>query len=225
LKNDQSEFVRAPKNFLFPVEALSRVFKGKFIDGLARLHRQDRLILDGQGELSEATVWKRFIQNLQRRDWVVYAKHPFDSPEYLIRYLGRYVNRIAIANHRIQSIDDGVVRFEYHDNRDEKDKIMSLPAETFIGRFLKHVLPRQFRRIRYYGFLVNSQRKTKLALCRQLLDLSPDRPFIPNLDAFLAALGFSPRICPLCGQGRLHSIFQVLSFHDPPACFTEEAAT
>lgn len=223
LKNDHSEFVRAPKNFLFPVKALSRVFRGKFLDGLQRLHRKDKLNLSGQQQLTQAADWNAFIQRLHRQEWVVYAKQPFDSPEYLIRYLGRYVNRIAIANHRIQSIDEGVIRFNYHDNRDGEDKTMSLSADTFIGRFLNHVLPRQFRRIRYFGFLVNAQRKEKLALCRKLLGLDPDVPFIPDMDAYLTEQGYNPRGCPICAQGILRSIFQVLSFHDPPDCLLAEA--
>jgi hypothetical protein len=92
---------------------------------------------------------------------VVYAKPPFAEPQPLIRYLGRYVNRIAIANHRIQSIDGGHIRFSYRDYRDGLEKIMDLPAEEFIRRFLTHVLPLGFRRIRYYGLLVNRQRKAK----------------------------------------------------------------
>ena len=224
LKNDHSQFVSAPKNFLFPVTALSRVFRGKFIEGLQRLYQKDRLNLNGKAELSDAADWKAFIQGLHRQDWVVYAKHPFDSPEYLIRYLGRYVNRIAIANHRIRCIDDGIIRFDYHDNRDDQDKVMSLPADTFIARFLKHVLPRQFRRIRYYGFMINSQREEKLALCRQLLGLDPDVPYIPDMDAYLTRLGHNPRACPKCGLGTLHSIFHLLSFHDPPDYFAVAVA-
>jgi len=228
LKNDGSQFVRAPKNFLFHVKALSRAFRRKFVEGLQRLYQKDKLNLNGLFVVEELstrekdTAWEGFIKGLHRQDWVVYAKQPFDSPEYLIRYLGRYVNRIGIANHRIQSIDEGVIRFDYHDNRDDQDKVMSMTADTFIGRFLKHVLPRQFRQIRYYGFLVNSQRKEKLALCRQLLDLDPDVPYIPDMDAYLAAQGYNPRTCPECGSGILHSIFHILSFHDPPACFGAE---
>jgi hypothetical protein len=195
------------------------------MDRLERLYQQQRLNLSGQAELSDANAWADWRKSLYRHDWVVYAKRPFDRPEYLIRYLGRYIKRIAIANHRLQRIDNASVCFDYHDNRDDQDKVMRLSAETFIGRFLRHILPRQFRRIRYYGFLVNSQRKQKLALCRQLLGLDPDVPFIPDIEDYLSRQGYDSRTCPHCGEGILHNIFHILSFHDPPSCFGEGATS
>ena len=112
---------------------------------------------------------------------VVYAKKIYDKPEHLVRYIARYINRIAISNHRILSIDNGRVTFRYHDNRNDRDKTMTLSAEEFICRFLTHILPKGFRRIRYYGFLVNSQRKNKLTRCRELLNLTdPDKPYIAS---------------------------------------------
>lgn len=145
-----------------------------------------------------------------------------------MRYLGRYVNRIAIANHRIQSIDGGHIAFTYQDNREKgeqkTEKTMRLPADEFIRRFLTHILPRQFRRIRYYGWLVNSQRKAKLIVCRKLLGLAdPENPYIADMDAHLAKLGIDPGLCPQCGQGKMRAVYIVLSFHDPPACFREAA--
>jgi hypothetical protein len=227
LKNDASAFVRAPKNFLFHVQALSKVFRGKFIAALQRLRDQGKLAVNGQPDLATEAGWEALLKALCIQDWVVYAKQPFDDPAHLIRYLGRYVNRIVIANHRILSIDNGVITFKYLDNREQGgpvEKIMPLSAEEFIHRFLAHIPPPQFRRIRYYGFLANSQRKDKLTTCRALLDLSdPDQPYIADMDAFLEKQGIDFSLCPVCGQGKLRGVYSLLSFHDPPDCFLQAA--
>jgi hypothetical protein len=228
LKNDGSAFVRAPKNFLFPVRALSRVFREKFIDALQAAKDKGKLDLQGQPELASAAGWQGFLAKLRTHRWVVYAKRPFAEPGHLIRYLGRYVNRIAIANHRIADIEGGQVSFTYIDNRDKSDqkveKTMQLRAEEFIRRFLAHIPPRQFRRIRYYGFLVNSQRKDKLTTCRALLVLpDPEKPYIADMDEFLTKQGIDPSVCPKCGDGKMYNIYHLLSFHDPPECFLQAA--
>jgi len=228
LKNDGSAFVRAPKNFLFPIRALSPVFRAKFIDALQALEDKGKLDLSGQPQLATEGGWQGFLARLCTHPWVVYAKQPFAEPAHLIRYLGRYVNRIAIANHRIADIADGQVSFTYLDNRDKSEekseKIMQLPAAEFIRRFLAHIPPRQFRRIRYYGFLVNSQRKEKLTTCRRLLDLpDPEQPYIADMDAFLAKQSIDFSLCPICGEGKLRNIYFLLSFHDPPECFLQAA--
>jgi hypothetical protein len=227
LKNDGSAFVRAPKNFLFPIRALSPVFREKFIAALQALKNKGKLNLRGQPELASDSGWQGFLANLRSHAWVVYAKQPFAEPGHLIRYLGRYVNRIAIANHRVQSIADGIIRFTYLDNREPQEpveKILPLPADEFIRRFLSHIPPPQFRRIRYYGFLVNSQRKDKLTTCRKLLDLpAPEQPYIADMDAFLAKQGIDHSLCPSCGEGKLRTIYLLLSFHDPPDGFLQAA--
>jgi Putative transposase/Transposase zinc-binding domain len=224
LAHDGSRFIRAPKNFLFPVTALSRVFRAKFLAALERARSAGKLDLTGLPALSTPGGWNRLRATLLGQDWVVYANPPFAEPQHLIRYLGRYVNRIAIANHRILSIDGGHIRFRYTDYRDGQEKIMDLTAEEFIRRFLTHVLPRGFRRIRYYGFLVNSQRKAKLTRCRALLGLpNPDQPYIADLDAYLTQLSMDPRLCPRCGQGTMKAVEPLPSFHDPPAWALEAA--
>jgi len=228
LKNDGSAFVRAPKNFLFPVKALSKVFREKFIAALQEAKDKGKLDMKGQQALRTEEGWQRFLAKLRAHAWVVYAKQPFAEPAHLIRYLGRYVNRIAIANHRIQDITDGQVTFTYLDNRDKSEekseKTMRLPAAEFIRRFLSHIPPRQFRRIRYYGFLANGQRKDKLTTCRQLLALpDPEQPYIADMDEFLAKQGIDYSLCPKCAQGQLRAIYHLLSFHDPPECFLQAA--
>jgi hypothetical protein len=220
LKNDGSAFVRAPKNFLFPIRALSPVFREKCIDALQALKNKGKLNLRGQPELASDCGWQGLLAKLRTQAWVVYAKQPFAEPGHLIRYLGRYVNRIAIANHRIQNVEDGEVTFTYLDNREKEEpieKTMRLSAEEFIRRFLSHIPPPQLRRVRYYGFLVNSQRKEKLTLCRALLGLAqPDKPYIPDLEAFLAHQSIDYSLCPLCGEAKMRCIDNFLPFHGPP---------
>ena len=227
LKNDGSAFVRAPKHFLFRVEALSKVFRGKFLAALQALYDQGKLSLSGQPALATKAGWEAWLQALCRHDWVVYAKQPFDDPAHLIRYLGRYVNRIAIANHRILSIDEGTITFKYLDNREPGapvEKLMALPADEFIRRFLAHIPPPQFRRIRYYGILANGHRKDKLTTCRVRLGLDdPHLPFIADMDAFLTKQGIDYSLCPKCGEGKLRQVYALLSFHDPPPCYLEAA--
>ena len=224
LKDDSSRFIRAPKNFLFPVEALSPVFRQKFIEALDALHAKGALDLGGQPALRTPSGWQALRQALYRHSWVVYAKRPFAEPQILLRYLGRYCNRIAISNDRIKAVAGGRVTFSYLDNRDGVEKSMCLPAEEFIRRFLSHVLPARYHRIRFYGFLVNSQREQCLIECRRLLGLpDPEKPFIADIDDYLARQGIDPTLCPKCGIGHLHPVADILPQHDPPPFFLEAA--
>lgn len=219
LSNDGQRFIQAPRNFLFPVNALSRVFRGKFMAALDTARTQGQLSDCQETRVDSDTDWQRLRNTLHQQAWVVYAKQPFAEPGHLIRYLGRYVNRIAIANHRILSIDNGEICFRYHDNRTDTERTLTLTADDFIRRYLTHVLPRGFRRVRYYGFLVNSQRKASLTRCRELLGLAhPDQPYIADMDAFLTQQGIDPMSCPRCGEGQMVTVYSVLSFHDPPSC-------
>jgi hypothetical protein len=177
-------------------------------------------------DLDDDAAWKSLMQQLHQQDWVVHIEAPFADPEPLIRYLGRYVNRIAIANHRIEAIDGGRVTFRYRDNRikdphaPEAEKRMTLSGADFIHRFLQHVLPPSFHRIRYYGLLGGSRRRQNLTRCRECLGLAdPETPYIPDMDAFLAKQARDPSLCPVCGKGHLHNILHVLSFEEPPAPF------
>jgi len=120
------------------------------------------------------------------------------------------------------------IKRRYIDNKDKSDekveKTMQLPAAEFIRRFLSHIPPKQFRRIRYYGFLANGHRKDKLTTCRQLLALpDPEQPYIADMDEYLAKQGIDSSLCPKCDQGKLRAIYHLLSFHDPPECFLQAA--
>lgn len=223
LKNDGREFIRAPKNYLFSIEALSRVFREKYLGSLKAAWVDGQLNAAGP-VLADESEWQSWIRPLYQHDWVVYAKQTHDQPSHLIRYLGRYISRVALSNRRLVSIENGRICFHYHDNRDDTEKIMNLSADEFIRRFLVHVLPKGFRRIRYYGWMVNRQRQAKLALCRHLLGLEkPEQPYIADMDALLTRLADSPDTCPRCGLGRLQTIRLIAPHHDPPDASREAA--
>lgn len=225
LKNDGSDFVISPKNYLFPVKALSPVFRQKYIEGLLKLKGSNHLSIYSKSDLNTDDGWERFIKSLYRHNWVVYSKKPFSEPSNLLRYIGRYINRVAISNHRILSIKEGRVSFSYHDNRDDKNKVMTLTSDEFIRRFMTHILPKGFRRIRYFGFMVNSLKKNKLALCRELLKVpNPEQAYIPDLNDFLARQDQKEKGCPYCGAGKMQPlkyqtvllIYWLLKSHAPP---------
>ena len=157
--------------FLFPVRSLSEVFRGKYIAALKRARDQQRLHFAGHSaDLADPVRWQALIGALAQTDWVVYSKPPFGRPAQVLAYLSRYTHRVAIANSRLRHVGGGVVRFRYRDYADHHaEKEMTLPAEEFLRRFLLHVLPRGFMRIRHYGILANCQRDPKLTRCRELL--------------------------------------------------------
>jgi hypothetical protein len=224
LTNDGRRFIRAPKHFLFAVKALSPVFRQKFIEALEALQVAGALNLTRQPQLQDAHGWAALRQALYQHAWVVYAKRPFAAPEILLRYLGRYINRIAIANHRITHIANGAITFRYHDYRDGQEKSMTLSAAEFIRRFLSHVLPARFHRMRCYGFLVNSQRERCLAHCRALLGSPhPEPPAVADGEVLFAHPARDPTLCPQCGQGHLHPIAEILPQHHPPPFYLEAA--
>jgi hypothetical protein len=154
---------------------------------------------------------------LRKKKWVVYAKKPFAGPQQVLDYVGRYTHRVAISNNRILNIEDGQVTFRYKDYRNgSQQKTMTLSAHEFIRRFLLHVLPEGFHRIRYYGFLGNRYRKEKLEQCRQLLGMIPREPDSPTKvaeldyrDRYQALTGSSLWECPACHRGRMIVIAEI----------------
>src|SRR5712664_3732137 len=150
----------------------------------------------------------RHIAPIQKKDWVVYAKRPFAGPEQVLKYVARYTHRIAISNNRLLDIDDGKVQFRWKDYRNgHRQKTMTLGADEFIRRFLLHVLPDGFQRIRYFGFLANRYRAEKLALCRQLMQMSPPtatrKVSMDYRDRYEVLTGVSLKTCPLCRCGTM----------------------
>jgi hypothetical protein len=201
------------RDFLFPVRALSRVFRSKYLDALGRVYRQGQLAFtDATHTWREPKGFKRLVDSLFKQDWVVYAKAPFGSAEHVVSYLGRYTHRVAISNHRLVALQDGQVSFEWRDaRRGNKRVIMTLEAAEFIRRFLLHVLPRGLMRIRHYGVLGNRCRKGQLSACRALLDQPEPVPHPPESTAALMRrlTGIDIDRCPRCQKGRLEVIMTI----------------
>lgn len=175
LSPDHSRWIRPRYPFFLPVKVLSRIFRGKFCAGLKRLYKRRRLRCSGPASvLAEPKQFYRLLRRLHRQDWVVYAKPAFGGPQKVLRYLGRYTHRIAISNHRLLAFDGQRVTFQWKDYaHGGKQRKMTLEATEFLRRFFLHVLPKGFVRIRHFGFLANRFRSSRLALCRQLLPVSP----------------------------------------------------
>jgi hypothetical protein len=150
---------------------LGRVFRGKFVDGLRNAFRQGELKFHGKLlSLAQPRAFESWLRVLHRHDWVVYSKRPFGGPEHVLRYLGAYTHRVAISNSRLVALTDGNVTFRWRDSaHGNKKRLMTLDVDEFLRRFLLHVLPRGFVRIRNFGFLANRNRATLLPLCFQLL--------------------------------------------------------
>ncbi|MEK7716268.1 MAG: IS91 family transposase [Pseudomonadota bacterium] len=208
------------RGFLFPVTALSQVFRGKFLAALKQAFSSGALKLAGQTTaLAQPSMQQRFLSALRAHEWVVYAKQPFSGPSQVLDYLGRYTHRVAISNNRLVSLQHDAVSFRYRDYaHGNRRKVMRLDATEFIRRFLLHVLPRGFMRIRHYGLLANRAKRLKLAQTRSALDPSPPAP-PPSRPESVAA--FWLRVakldihqCPHCHAGRMVLIG---SFHSPLA--------
>ena len=170
LAEDGSTWKPCRPGFFLPVRVLSRLFRGKFLAGMAQAFRNGRLGLHGRlVSYRTPAVFNRLLHEARGTEWVVYAKPPFDGPEHVLEYLARYTHRIAISNHRLQHVDDRTVTFRYKDYRSCRPRSQTLPLGEFCRRFLLHVLPKGFVRIRYYGFLANGTRAHLLSRCRDAL--------------------------------------------------------
>jgi hypothetical protein len=207
---DGRRWIACRPGFFLPVRVLSRLYRGLFLHYLEEAFAAGELkFFSAQRHLHEPAAFRRHLASARATEWVVYAKRPFAGPRQVLDYVGRYTHRIAIANSRLLSIDDGKVRFRWKDYRhDNQQKTMTLDADEFIRRFLIHVLPDGFQRIRYYGFLGNCHRASKLALCRELLAMPPAVPAASGLtadyrDQHEALTGVSLRICPHCHLGSM----------------------
>ena len=188
------------KKFFIPVKVMARLFRGKFMHALKEMrHRLKGLEDDG--------VWRSTANTLYAKDWYVYIKKPFKTCKSVLQYLGRYTHRIAISNHRILSIHDGSVSFKWRDYADgSKVKIMSLSADEFMRRFLLHVLPPGFTKIRHYGFLASGVKKVKLALCRKLTGVMVTVAYnLTAVELMIKLTGKDITLCPVCGVG--HFVF------------------
>jgi hypothetical protein len=207
LSDDGSRWVRCRPRFLARVEVFSRLFRGRMLAMLVKAHAEGRLHFYGDhAALADRKTFKTFLAPLRRAEWIVYVKDPFGGPEQVLRYLSRYTHRVAISNRRLVSSDDGGIAFRWKDYRiegSERWKTMTLTPHQFIRRFLIHVLPKGFHRIRHYGLLANTNRAESIARARELLGAAP-RIVEPEEEK---ALGVEePRVlpcpCPRCG-GRM----------------------
>jgi hypothetical protein len=207
LSFDQKRWTPTRKNFLFPVTALSVVFCGKFLDLLKSAFATNKLLFVGQTAfLADPVAFKLLINALRKKPWIVYAKKPFGSPVHVLDYLGRYTHRVALSNDRILSAHSREVTFSYRDRKNhDRKKTMTLDAHEFIRRFLLHVIPKGFVRVRHSGVLANRS-KSLLSKCRQLLDLYPAVPKLPQKSVhqlMLELTGIDITRCPLCQKGTL----------------------
>lgn len=197
-------------HFLFPVRALSRVFRGKFLSGLSDARARGALPLTAeQAGLRRPAAFAALLRDLRSQEWVVYAKQPFAGPQQVLAYLARYTHRIAISNDRLVSDTDGEVRFRYRDRRrGNRARTMTLPRNEFLRRFLLHVLPTGFMRIRHFGLFANRSRAAKLAAARGALQQPPPEPISPEtpVDFLRRVRGIDITRCIHCRHGRLHVV-------------------
>jgi hypothetical protein len=192
-----------PAGVFLPVRVLSRVFRGKFLAGLRAAQAAGRLRLEGSyAGLRTAAGFAAWLAPLYRQDWVVYSKPPFGGPGQVLKYLARYTHRVALSNRRLVDLSGGAVTFTYKDYaRGGQERRLTLPAEEFLRRFVQHVLPRGFVKVRHYGLLANRDREVRLGQARALLGQAV-------LAAAVAAAAVAPAeapaaCCPACGGTRL----------------------
>jgi hypothetical protein len=211
LSPDGQRWVSCKPGFFLPVRVLSRLFRRLFLESLQKAFDAGKLHFFTHLEpLRESQAFTQLLTRAKTSEWVVYAKRPFAGPQQVLDYVGRYTHRVAICNHRLLNIDNDQVSFQWKDYRNGGDaKTMSLSADEFIRRFLLHVLPNGFQRIRYYGFLGNRYRQQKLDQCRRLLGMPmPDQHTTEGIDEdyrkrYEDLTGCSLKQCPQCRQGQM----------------------
>ncbi len=207
---DGMRWIACKPGFFLPVRVLSRLFRRLFLEFLEKAFDAGKLqFFSDLRALIDRNAFRRYLAPLRKTDWVVYAKPPFAGSQQVLDYVGRYTHRVAISNNRLIDIEDGAVRFRWKDYRHgDRQKVMTVSADEFIRRFLLHVLPEGFHRIRYYGFLGNRYREQKLALCRDLLGMAVPEPSQGRAskdyrDRYEELTGCSLRRCPVCRQGQM----------------------
>ena len=212
LSADGKSWVGTRNDFFLPVKILGKLFRGKFLHALKEAYLTGKLRLAGStAELTDQQHWRTFLDGLYHKHWVVYAKPPFAGPDHVFRYLGRYTHRIAISNHRLVAFDNGRVSFTMKDYTQQGlCKVLSLDAVEFIRRFLLHVLPKGYTRLRHFGLCAARNIRTKLEAARGILAVDNNRPLLPLIkddrpwcQRFLDRTGIDLLACPHCTAGRL----------------------
>jgi len=211
LSHDEKRWIKAKKKYLFPVKALSRVFRGKFIDLMGVAVQDDDFVFSNQENMISSSFRKLKTQ-LQSKKWVVYSKQPFGGPKQVLGYLGRYTHRVAISNNRILNIKNGTITFAYKNRKDNETHSLTLKPNEFIRRFLLQALPKKFMRIRHYGFLANRCKKISIFNCRTILGEN-DVPEIKTeesvKDLMLRLAGIDILQCPFCKKGNLRNLSKI----------------
>jgi hypothetical protein len=199
LSPDHTRWVRSRDHYFLPKKVLRKVFRGKFVDALEQAFQNGQLRFEGDLKLlAQPKIFTAWLRPLYRQNWVVYLKRPFGGPEYVLHYLGRYTHRVAISNHRLVALTDGQVTFRWRDSAHHNEqKLLSLSLNEFLCRFLLHILPQGFVRIRNFGFLANRKRATLLPLCFQLLGSEQQ----PQAEQHATSTQDCPDLwrCPKCG--------------------------
>jgi hypothetical protein len=221
LSLDGQRWVRCRTRFFLPVRVLSRLFRRLFLESIEKAFSAGKLQFFGALEpLRDPLIFAEQLVRARTCEWVVYSKPPFAGPQQVLDYVGRYTHRVAISNNRLIDIDNGRVKFHWKDYRDNSQiKVMDLEADEFIRRFLLHVLPEGFQRIRYYGFLANRDRRKKLVVCRQLLGMQTSSQTTSIKDyreRYQELTGRSLTLCPRCQKGQMVIVESL-----PPSIFRE----
>lgn len=214
LSLDHSRWVPARENFLFRIESVAKGVRNRYVRHLEDLYEKAELIFPGHlAPTGTPQGFARRIRELKGKEWIAYAKAPFAGPRQVLQYLGRYTHRVALSNERIQSIEGGQITFTYRDRQDHNQlKEMTLPAHEFIRRFLLHVLPKGFVKIRYFGFLSHRKKNTCLPLIRALIDPNAQAPQPAEetlQEMMLRLTGIDINVCPRCGLGRLVRVEEI----------------
>ena len=221
LSFDRTKWTPSRKKYLFRKDSMAKEFKKRYLRKFEDAYRNHELIFPGNtAETGTPEGFSRLVRKLRSVKWVAYAKRPFAGPAQVLEYLGRYTHRVAISNNRIRSIDDGKVTFTYRDRMDQNAvKEMALDADEFIRRFLLHVLPKGFMKIRYFGYLFHRDKKPSIALIRNLID--PDGNYeVPEKESvqeiMLRLIGLDITRCPSCGKGQMVHVIEIPK-GSPPA--------
>jgi hypothetical protein len=223
LSLDHTHWVKPRYRFFLPIRVLGRVFRGKFVAGLQQAFQNGRLRFHGNlARLAPPKTFAAWLRPLFRNDWVVYAKPPFGGPDYVLQYLGRYTHRVAISNHRLVSLVDGQVTFRWRDSAHKNEsRLLTLSLDEFLRRFLWHLLPKGFVRIRNFGFLANRRRAVFLPLCLHRLGSAPKPHAEPEASATNG--GSDLWRCPECG-GPMRVLERLtaaeIQLRSPPALVT-----
>ena len=219
LREDGSRFIRCPSGFLFSVKALGVVFRAKYVQGLFKRYRDDKLHFPGElGQYADEGSFLRYLGGLPKKRFVVYSKGSFADPSSVLEYLGRYTHRIAISNGRLLSLSAGKVTFRYKDYRaDGQIKELCLPVDTFLSRYLSHVLPKGYVRIRHFGLVSPGCRRDKLSRCRALLGATaPVVAAYSTAELMYKVTGMDISVCPSCGRGKMQRRWEFSPGLSPP---------